>query len=161
WNDDNAKVLELMSRPEVWQRFPEETSEILRFVRSMCRGPFIFRRVANPRLELLGKQGPISHYLHSLMQVKCDLSRGMVLAGVRFHDERPSEHLLLADSFVEFNYRGHGFKVAINKAIDRVGAERDGHRLVLRHSGELHFDWRWRTRRLGRMTCTYVIDARS
>ena len=39
WNDDNAKVLELMSRPEVWRRFPRETGEILRFVQSMCRRP--------------------------------------------------------------------------------------------------------------------------
>jgi hypothetical protein len=161
WNDDNAKVLELMSRPEVWQRFPTETSEILRFVRSMCRGPFIFRRVASPRLEFIGNQGSISNYLHSLMEVKCDLSRGMVLAGVRFHDERPSQHLLLADSFVEFSYRGHRFKLAINKSIDKVSAELDGHRLLLRHAGELQFQWRWRTRRLGRVTCTYVIDARS
>src|SRR5947209_1601878 len=79
WNDDNAKVLELMSRPEIWQRFPEETSEILRFVRSMCHAPFVFRRVGSPRLEFVGKKGPVSHYLHSLMQVKCDLAHGMVL----------------------------------------------------------------------------------
>ena len=32
WHDDNAKVLEFMSRPEVWRRFPTESSEILRFV---------------------------------------------------------------------------------------------------------------------------------
>ena len=53
WNDDNAKVLELMSRPEVWRYFPQETGEILRFVQSMCRGPFIFRRVGAPMLAPL------------------------------------------------------------------------------------------------------------
>ena len=46
WHDDNAKVLEFMSRPEIWRRYPTESSEILRFVGSMCRGPFIFRRKA-------------------------------------------------------------------------------------------------------------------
>ena len=25
WHDDNAKVLEFMSRPEVWRRFPTES----------------------------------------------------------------------------------------------------------------------------------------
>ena len=39
WSDDNAKVLEFLSRPELWRRFPTETAEILRFVRAMCRGP--------------------------------------------------------------------------------------------------------------------------
>ena len=51
WTDDNAKVLEFLSRPELWQRFPRQTTEILRFVRAMCRGPLIFRRVSPPRLE--------------------------------------------------------------------------------------------------------------
>ena len=54
WLDDNAKVLEFMSRPEVWRRFPEQTLEMLRFVRWMCQGPFMFRRVSTPRLERTG-----------------------------------------------------------------------------------------------------------
>ena len=57
WHDDNAKVLEFMSRPEVWRRFPTESSEILRFVGSMCRGPFIFRRMSAPRLEAIASTG--------------------------------------------------------------------------------------------------------
>src|SRR6266699_4141178 len=84
WNDDNAKILEFMSRPEVWRRFPRETAEILRFVRSMCRGPFIFRRVSSPRLDPGVAEGSISGYRHSLMQLKYDLRRGAVVAGVRF-----------------------------------------------------------------------------
>ena len=82
WNDDNAKVLELMSRPEVWRRFPQETGEILRFVQSMCRGPFIFRRVGAPRLEPLGSEGNVLSYRHSLMRIRCDLGQGAVVAGV-------------------------------------------------------------------------------
>src|ERR1700746_689935 len=73
WNDDNAKSLEFLSRPEVWRRFPDETAEVLRFVRSMCHGPYIFRRVSTPRLEASVKQGTISEYLHSLMQLNYDL----------------------------------------------------------------------------------------
>jgi hypothetical protein len=57
WNDDNAKSLEFLSRPEVWRRFPGETAEVLRFARSMCRGPYIFRRVSGARLEPSGKEG--------------------------------------------------------------------------------------------------------
>ena len=84
WNDDNAKSLEFLSRPEVWRHFPEETSEVLRFLQSMCHGPYIFRRVSSPRLEASGDEGTVSKYLHSLMQLKFDMSRGAVAAGVRF-----------------------------------------------------------------------------
>ncbi len=161
WNDDNAKVLEFMSRPEVWRRFPRETSEIIRFVRSMCRGPFIFRRVASPRIEMEAEQDNVSRYIHSLMQVKCDLRRGTVLAGVRFHDDRPSEHLLLAENFVEFTHRGSRFKLAVGNKVESTSAEQDGYRLTLRHSSELRFAFRWRERRLGRITYSFGIDARS
>src|SRR6516162_3811790 len=64
WSDDNAKVLEFLSRPELWRRFPTETAEILRFVRAMCRGPLIFRRVSPPRLELIERRDTRSRYRH-------------------------------------------------------------------------------------------------
>src|SRR5215208_4857581 len=117
WNDDNAKVLELMSRPDVWRRFPRETSEIIRFVRSMCQGPFIFRRVGSPRLDFAEEQGGVSRYLHTLMQIRCALSHGMVLAGVRYHDDRSFEHLLLTGNFVEFTYRRQRFRLNADQPI--------------------------------------------
>jgi len=161
WNDDNAKVLEFMSRPEVWRRFPRETAEILRFVQSMCHGPFIFRRVGSPRLDPPVQEGAGFRYVHSLMQVKCDLRHGIVLAGVRFHDERSAEHLLLAGSFVEFTYHGRRFRLAVDRRIGTINAEQNGHRLTLGHSGDVHFTYRWQERRLGRITYTYRIDASS
>ena len=161
WNDDNAKTLEFMSRPEVWRRFPRETGEIIRFLRSMCHGPFIFRRVSQPRLEPTAKQGNISGYRHSLMQLKYELDRGVVVAGVRFHDERNADHLMLRGNYVEFSYRGRRFKRAIENSISEVDAAQDGHKLRLRHSGELNFTPYWQRRRLGRITYTYTFDARS
>ena len=66
----------------------------------MCRGPFIFRRVSTPRLEAI--PGEIEHrglrlsgYIHSLMQLKFNLKLGGVIAGVRFHDERSVDNLIL------------------------------------------------------------------
>ena len=93
WNDDNAKSLEFLSRPEVWRRFPGEIAEVLHFVRSMCRGPYIFRRISSPRLEPISKEGSVSGYLHSLMQLQFDLSHGVIAAGVRFHDDRTRDNL--------------------------------------------------------------------
>jgi hypothetical protein len=161
WNDDNAKSLEFLSRPEVWRRFPGETAEVLRFVRSMCRGPYIFRRISSPRLEAGGKDGTVSKYLHSLMQLKCDLSRGAVAAGVRFHDERTHDNLWLTGNRVEFTRRRHRFTLNVESAISNVEAAQEGHVLRLRHSSDLHFALRWKRLRLGQLTYTYTIDARS
>jgi hypothetical protein len=160
WNDDNAKVLELMSRPEVWQRFPQETGEILRFVRSMCRGPFIFRRVSAPRLDLIGTEGSVTSYRHSLMQLKYDLAQGAVVAGVRFHDERSGDNLMLHGNYIEFTHRGRRFKERVRTGGKREAA-REGHILSLYHAAPVEFGPAWRRRRLGEITYTYTFDATS
>lgn len=161
WNDDNAKSLEFLSRPEVWSRFPGETAEVLRFVRSMCRGPYIFRRVSAPRLEPSGKEGTVSGYLHSLMRLKYDLPRGAVAAGVRFHDERTHDNLWLTRNRVEFTHRRRRFSVNVESAISNVDAAQEGQKLRLRHSSDLYFTPRWTRLRLGQLTYTYTFDARS
>jgi hypothetical protein len=161
WTDDNAKVLEFLSRPELWQRFPCQTSEILRFVRAMCCGPLIFRRVSPPRLEPAEKQGTLNGYRHSLMNVKYDLSRGEVIAGLRFHDERNSDNLSLTGNYVEFTYHRHRFRLGVEAAISDGDAKQDRHTLRLWHSGDLHFENHRKRVRLGRIAYTYTIDSRS
>jgi hypothetical protein len=161
WSDDNAKSLEFLSRPEVWRRFPDETVEILRFVRSMCRGPYIFRRVSAPRLEPSGKQGVVSTYFHSLMRLKCDLSRGAIAAGVRFHDDRTHDNLWLTGNRVEFTSRRRRFRLNVESAISNVDVAQEGHTLRLRHTSDLYFTPRWKRLRLGQLTYTYTFDARS
>ena len=115
WHDDNAKVLEFMSRPEVWRRFPTESSEILRFVGSMCRGPFIFRRMSAPRLEAIASTGSKQCYRHSLMRISFDHRDGTVDAGLRFHDERDGDNLSLCDNYVEFTYRSCRFRIPVSE----------------------------------------------
>jgi hypothetical protein len=161
WTDDNAKVLEFLSRPELWQRFPRQTNEILRFVRAMCHGPLIFRRVGPPRLEPTEMLGTLSGYRHSLLDVKYDLPRGEVIAGLRFHDERNRDNLLMAGNYVEFTRRRGRFKLEVATAISDVDARQHGHTLILRHSGDLHFESRRKRLRLGRIAYKYTIDARS
>ena len=161
WSDDNAKSLEFLSLPEVWRRFPCETSEVLRFVRSMCHGPYIFRRVSGPRLEASGREGTVTSYLHSLMRLKHDLSNGAVGAGVRFHDERTHDNLWLTGNRVEFTHRQRQFSSNVESTISNVDAAEEGHKLRLRHSSDLYFTPRWRRLRLGQLTYTYTFDARS
>src|SRR5580765_7339524 len=159
WTDDNAKALELLSRPEVWRCYPRETEEILRFVRAMCKGPFIFRRVSVPRLEATGRTGRIEAFCHSLMHVRCDLSHGLVTAGLRFHDGRTADNVFLTGNSVFFSYRGRRFQLDVEDAIDESGAVEENGVLTLRHSSELYFKPRWKPRRLGRISYTYTIDA--
>jgi hypothetical protein len=161
WTDDNAKVLELLSRPEVWGEFPEQTAEILRFVRKMCHGPFIFRRVSVPRLDGIGRTGGTDNYCHSLMHLRCDLSRGAITAGLRFHDGRTADNLTLTGNTVEFSYRRRHFRVDVEDAITEFDAAQQNGVLTLRHSSELHFTPRLKPLRLGRISCVYTIDARS
>ena len=161
WTDDNAKVLEFLSRPELWQRFPRQTNEILRFVRAMCHGPLIFRRVSPPRLEPTETRGTLGGFRHSLMDVKYDLPRGEIIAGLRFHDERNRDNLLMAGNYVEFTHRRGRFKLEIATAISDVDVRQHGHTLTLRHSGDLHFESRRKRLRLGRIAYKYTIDSRS
>ena len=161
WNDDNAKSLEFLSRPEVWRRFPSEIAEMLHFVRSMCRGPYIFRRISSPRLEAMGMDGASPGYLHSLMQLQFDLSRGDVAAGVRFHDERTRNSLHLTGNRVEFSHRRRRFRLNVESAIGKTDITQEGNSLLLRHSSDLYFTRRWRQLRLGELTYTYTFDARS
>jgi hypothetical protein len=161
WSDDNAKILEFMSRPELWRRFPREISEILRFVTSMCHGPFIFRRVSRPRLEAIGEEAGIAGYRHSLMQLKHDSKHGIVVAGVRFHDERNVDNVTFGGNYVEFTHRGQRLQCRLGDTIKEVAAEQRGHRLQFRHSGEVYFTswWGRRRLRLGRVAYTYTFDA--
>lgn len=161
WTDDNAKVLEFVSRPEIWRRFPEQPRELLRFIEAMCRGPFIFRRVSAPRLERVDGDGPVGNFTHSLMHVRSELPREAVLAGLRFHDGRTADNLMLAGNAVEFTHRGRRIILDVRDAISDAAAEQRGKRLTLRHSGELVFRQGWRQVRLGRIGYTYTIDARS
>jgi hypothetical protein len=161
WTDDNAKALELLSRPEVWRRYPGETEEILRFVRAMCKGLFIFRRVSVPRLEATGRTGGIEAFCHSLMHVRCDLPHGLVTAGLRFHDGRTADNVFLTGNSVFFSHRGRRFQLDVEDAITEFGAAEENGVLTLRHSSELYFKPRWKPRRLGRILYTYTVDAHS
>ena len=165
WLDDNAKVLEFLSRPEIWRRFPEQTLETLRFVRWMCQGPFMFRRVSTPRLERGGGQGEGlmtgTHHIHSLLHLRRDLPRGLVAVGVRFHDIRTADNLLLSGNRVSFTHKGRRCALDVEDAIVDVADAETGPTLSLRHSSELVFTPRSLPQRLGRITYAYTIDARS
>ena len=161
WADDNAKVLEFVSRPDIWRLYPDQPLEMLRFVEAMCHGPFIFRRVAAPRLDRVEGTGPVGRFEHSLMHIRADLPNGLVTAGVRFHDGRTADNLLLTGNNVEFTHKRRRVRINPKGALTDIAAEQKGDRLTLRLSGDLVFSALWRKIRLGRITYVYTIDARS
>lgn len=104
WADDNAKVLELLSLPSVWRAHPESVTEVVRFVCAMCDGPLIFRRIAAPRFSIEQNEGGQGRFLHSLMNVSCDLDRGEVALGMRFHDGRTAKNVTFGGNYVRFRH---------------------------------------------------------
>ena len=154
WTDDNAKILEFLSRPELWRRFPDEVGEILRFLRAMCREPFIFRRVSPPRLDAIGTKNGFERYRHALTTIATDFGHGIVAAGARFHDERGAD-LWLTGNHVEFTWHGRRHQIPVEPSIDDTAAVLQSGRLILRHAGDLQIA----NRRIGRVAYTYTFDA--
>lgn len=161
WTDDNAKVLEMLFRPALWRRFPQETAEILRFLRGMCDGPFIFRRISAPRLERLDGDDRIGTWIHSLMHVGIDLPGGTIMLGLRFHDGRTARNLYLTGNYVQFRHCGEQRTLDVEEAITAVASRLEDGRLVVSHAGDLGFAGPAGPLRLGRVTYTYRIDQRS
>lgn len=161
WADDNAKVLELLFRPSLWRRFPDETGEILRFLRSMCDGPFIFRRIGAPRLERLTGDDSTGSWIHSLMHIRTDLLNGSVMLGVRFHDGRTAQNVFLAGNYMQFRHRGLQLTLDVEDAITKVSSRLGNGQLVVSHAGDLHFDSQGGLQHLGRVTYTYQIKQHS
>ena len=161
WTDDNSKIVEFLVRPEVASRSAKQTGEIIKFLRAMCDAPFIFRRVGMPRLLLTHQSGSEVSFYHTMMHVRCDLPRGVVVAGLRFHDNRTADNLLLTANSVQFTYRGREYSVPIESRIDDVATELGSDCLRLRHSGDLHFRPGRRDVRLGRLTYLYSFDSHS
>jgi hypothetical protein len=161
WTDDNAKIIEFLARPEFAGRYRKDVEETLHFVRAMCRGPFILRRLSAPRLVQTEQRGSEASFYHSLMHLRCDLSRGVILAGIRFHDDRTADNLVLHTNCVDFTHRHRRYSLAVESAIDAVATKLDGNRLELRFAGDLYFRPRRRSLRVGRVHYNYTVDSRS
>jgi hypothetical protein len=159
WADDNAKVLELLACPDLWSVWRDEASSILRFIDTLCDGPFIFRRLSLPRLDKVQSDTGNDTFIHSLLDVSFDGPHGILTLGMRFHDGRSGRQLTLTGNYVEFIYRGTSYVIDVEAAIDEKATSHQGSTLVLRHSSDLRFEHGVRTLRLGRVTYQYTIRA--
>ncbi len=162
WADDNAKVLEFLALPQLWQRYPDDCARILRFIEGLCQGPFILRRTGHARLDLTASNGEgLARFIHTFMHVSCDLPQGIVTIGMRFHDIRTARNLILTGNYVHFVHQGRSHLLDVEDAITEWAIEREGPQLVFRHASDLHFLAAGGHMRLGTVTYRYTIDARS
>lgn len=127
WADDNAKILELLSVPEIWRCYKAEMADVLHFVLSMFDGPLIYRRVARPRLECRGKQTII----HSFLDICGDVSAGKVSLGMRFHDGRTARNVILTGNYVRFRFKGEVYTIDVEETIYDSGMEQSGSEINL------------------------------
>jgi hypothetical protein len=164
WADDNAKVLELLGQPSIWIEQPDDVVDILTFIRAMCDGPFIFRRIASPRLEMTRNEDGKAEFLHGLMNISCDLPRGSVSLGMRFHDGRTARNVLITGNYIRFCHRGKVYTIDVEDNIKHHAIETtdSGVRLIWR--AEIEFGGSWRRAsgyRLGTLTYSCHIHASS
>ena len=161
WADDNAKVLEFMALPALWRRFPGQVDAIFRFVDALCDGAFIFRRTGHPRLERIAEDDGRARFVHTFMHVACDLPNGVVEIGMRFHDGRTARNVILTGNYVQFDHDGIRHSLDVEEAVADWNIDFAAPILTLRHASELRFLHHGRMLRLGRLTYTYTLDARS
>jgi hypothetical protein len=161
WADDNAKILEFLSLPPVWRAYPEAVEAAFGFLRALCAGPFIYRRVGQPRLDAVENDGARARFVHSLMDITCDLPNGIVRVGVRFHDGRTANNLTLTGNYVRFTHAGIVQTLDLEEAISDWKILHRGHALELSHCSELAFQHQGVHLRLGRLVQTYRFDGRS
>jgi hypothetical protein len=161
WADDNAKILEFMSLPEVWKKYPDEIRKIFDFVDSLCEGPYIFRRTGHPRIEQVSRDGGKSHFLHTFLHVQSDLAAGIVNVGMRFHDGRTARNVILTGNYVRFVYDDKAFVIDAEDSISTWDVSFEAPGLQLKHLSLIEFEHGGRRLRLGALTYTYSFDARS
>ncbi len=161
WADDNAKVLEFLALPALWQRWPDRCREVLAFIETLCDGPFILRRTGHPRLEERERGDGTGRWAHTFMHLSCDLPNGSVTVGMRFHDIRTARNLILGRHQVAFSFQGLPFRLVVEGQATAHAIRHDGLDLHLSHAHELHFDPGTGPRRLGRLTAGFRFSGRS
>lgn len=172
WADDNAKALELLALPEVWRQYPGDVEDVIRFVLALCDGPFIFRRLAAPRLQVNKTEEGNATLVHGLMDVSSNLRKGIVNLGIRFHDGRTARNVSLTGNYVRFIHKGRSYVVDVEEGISFSAVEptANGYDYIWRAdldfvSGFRPFGKRWRlgtiTYTVSILTCSTFFDCRA
>lgn len=160
WTDDNAKALELLAQPAIWNADPDFAEAILDFVLAMSDGPLIFRRAAEPQLQVLQADPRAFRVVNAFCEFTGDLSRGIVRQGGRFNDGRGRPSAQHTGNLVEFRHRSHAHCLDVEDHITDCGVTRLPGAVVLHHESVLEVPrgvLRRQPRRLGTLRYEYRI----
>ena len=157
------KSCEFLSRPEIWQRF--SPIKPMRFCGSCdpcAAGLLLLRRVSAPRLNITERHGCVASYRHSLMQLKFDTSSGLITGRMRFHDKETPTVYPFPETMSSFRLPAACYASNPAQRFNRAAHTEQSERVLqLQHSATLDFTFLWKRIRLGEITYTYTIDARS
>lgn len=137
WTEDNAKALELLAQPPIWNADPGFAEAILDFVLAMSPGPLIFRRAAEPQLQVLEADPKAFRVVNAFCRFTGDLSRGLVHQGHRSNDGDDRIAARHTGNLVEFRHRGRAHCLDVEDRIAGYGITRLPGAVVLHHESLL------------------------
>ena len=138
WADDNAKVLEFLTLPALrghdqgvkWRRSSASSGR-------SARGRSSSGRTGHPRLEKTWQEGGCARFVHTFLHAQCDLPRGIVSVGMRFHDGRTACSLILTGNYAcNSTFAGERFGLDAEDAVTTWDIDLRSPLLTLVHRSE-------------------------
>lgn len=157
WADDNAKILTWLARRRLFPAFAQDVLQIQRFLADLCAGPFIMRRVGEPRLDKVRADGDAGEFVMTFLRLTYQLKLGLVHAGIRFHDGRNGQHLTLTGNYINFTHKGTRYAIDIEDSIASFEWTENGDRISLMHISHIHFRPGWFNTKMGEVKYTYTF----
>ncbi len=137
WADDNAKILTFLARKRLFPSFAQDVVQLQRFLADLCSGPFIMRRVGEPRLDKVRAEGDAGEFVMTFLRLTYQLKLGLVHAGIRFHDGRNGQHLTLTGNYISFTFRGKRYSVDIEENIVSFDTIQESEKISLSHTSTI------------------------
>lgn len=133
WTDDNAKALELLAMPALWDAEPAMGEAILGFILAMSAGPGISRRAAEPQLVIRRDDPQDFLILTPFHEFSGNLAKGVLHQACRFNDGRSRIAASHTGNLVGFRHRGRKHSIDVEDGIIDCGIERSGADVLLFH----------------------------
>jgi hypothetical protein len=163
WTDDNAKAIELLCEPRLFDADPSYTNAAIDFVLRMSEGAVIQRRCGPPELRVLSTDPRAFRVETAFFIIEGDLSKGIVRHALRFNDGRTVTAAQHTGNIIAFRHRGRGFSLDVENAITSHSVEVNERSVVLSHTSSIVMPASWVRRQpptvAGTLRYTYTVSA--
>jgi hypothetical protein len=154
WTDDNAKIVQFLSRPGLGAEPAQDRRDCLDFVLRMVDGPFVFRKVARPRLEPATEPG---RWVHALWDIQGDATD--LRLGPRFHDGRDCWALRLSGHEIRVRAGRGKWRILLRDLWSAPAWAQDGQTLFLSASADVVLPHTFGSAPLGVVRLTHSLHA--